>query len=116
MDLTLAFLVADHRRNESSSRDSIREMTDLTIGVPDLPLFAERIQAFLPDARVMVLDSAREHLERTDGEIDAFVLSAEEGSAWSLLYPQFSVAVPQPDVVRIPVAFPLKPGDVNRSA
>jgi len=111
LDLTLAFLVADHRRNEFSSRDSIKAMTDLTVGVADLPFFAGRIQAYVPGARVVELGSPQAFFERTDDEIDAFVYSAEAGSAWSLMYPQFSVAVPQPDVIRIPVAFPLKPGD-----
>ncbi|MBW2552497.1 MAG: sodium:dicarboxylate symporter, partial [Deltaproteobacteria bacterium] len=33
------------------------------------------------------------------------------GSAWTLAYPQYSVVVPQPDVVRVPVAFPMRAGD-----
>jgi ABC-type amino acid transport substrate-binding protein len=39
------------------------------------------------------------------------VFSAERGSAWTLAYPQYSVVVPQPDVVRVPVAFPMRAGD-----
>ena len=111
MDLTLAFLVPDHRRNDFSSRDSVRALPDLTVGVPDLPHFSERVQGYLPNAELVVLESPQIFLEHEDGAIDAMVFSAEAGSAWSLLYPQFSVVVPQPDVVRLPVAFPLKPGD-----
>jgi hypothetical protein len=39
------------------------------------------------------------------------VFSAERGSAWTLAYPQYSVVVPQPDVVRVPVAFPMRARD-----
>ena len=39
------------------------------------------------------------------------VFSAERGSAWTLAYPQYSVVVPQPNVVRVPVAFPMRAGD-----
>jgi hypothetical protein len=35
------------------------------------------------------------------------LLPAEHASAWTLLYPQYTVVVPQPDPVRIPTAFGL---------
>ena len=31
-------------------------------------------------------------------------MSAERGSTWTLIYPEFSVAIPQPDVLAIPVS------------
>jgi hypothetical protein len=37
--------------------------------------------------------------------------SAEAGSAWTLVYPNFSIAVPQPDVISIPMAYPVGLGD-----
>jgi proton glutamate symport protein len=43
--------------------------------------------------------------------IDVMVYSVERGSAWTLAYPHFSVAVPQPGVIRVPDAFPLRRGD-----
>jgi hypothetical protein len=41
------------------------------------------------------------------------VFSAERGSAWTLAYPHYSVVVPQPDLVRVPVASPLQSTDTN---
>ena len=38
---------------------------------------------------------------------DAVVLPAERGSVLTLLNPQWTVVVPQPDIVKIPIAFPL---------
>ena len=37
--------------------------------------------------------------------------SAEAGSAWTLLYPAYTVAIPQPDVLAVPLAYPMAPGD-----
>jgi hypothetical protein len=37
-------------------------------------------------------------------------MPAEGASAWTLLHPQFTVAVPQPDPVKIPTAFGLPLG------
>jgi len=33
--------------------------------------------------------------------------TAEGGSAWTLVYPEFSVAVPLPDPVKVPLAYPV---------
>jgi ABC-type amino acid transport substrate-binding protein len=111
MDDTLALIVPDHRRNEFTSSDSVRTMTDLTVAVPDLPGFIERVGSHLPKAKFVVLASHRAFFEQEDDAIDVMLLSAERGSAWTLTYPQFSVVVPQPEVIRVPVAFPLREGD-----
>jgi ABC-type amino acid transport substrate-binding protein len=111
MDDTLAFIVPDHRRNEFTSSHSVQRMTDLTVAVPDLPGFIERVGSHLPKAKFVVLASHRAFFEQEDDAIDIMVLSAERGSAWTLTYPQFSVVVPQPEVIRVPLAFPLGPGD-----
>jgi hypothetical protein len=39
------------------------------------------------------------------------VFSAEAGSAWSLRYPAYTVVIPQPDVLKAPMAYPLAQGD-----
>jgi ABC-type amino acid transport substrate-binding protein len=45
------------------------------------------------------------------GRTDALVLTAERGSAWSLLYPRFSVIVPQPQIMTIPLAYAVRSDD-----
>jgi len=44
-------------------------------------------------------------------DVDAIAITAERGAAWSLLYPKYSVVVPQPDVIRLPLAYPVARGD-----
>ena len=39
------------------------------------------------------------------------LFTAEAGSAWTLLYPKYSVAVPKPDVVHVPMAYALPEGE-----
>ena len=34
-------------------------------------------------------------------------MPAERGSAWTLQYPQFSVVVPEPGIVKVPLAYPI---------
>ena len=40
-------------------------------------------------------------------DADAIALPAERGSAWTLRYPQYSVVVPAPGAIQIPLAFAL---------
>jgi Na+/H+-dicarboxylate symporter/ABC-type amino acid transport substrate-binding protein len=114
LDEHLAFVVEDHRRAEFTTLDAIRSRRNLRLAVPDIPYYVEKLRMLLPDATVVVL-SSREDVEaffRTGpGEVDALVLTAERGSAWSLLYPRFSVSVPHPQVLTIPLAYPVSDRD-----
>jgi hypothetical protein len=57
----------------------------------------------LLDAELVVIDSPRDFFKAPDGEFDALVYAAEPGSAWTLIYPRFAVAVPHPDLLRVPL-------------
>ena len=37
----------------------------------------------------------------------ALLLSAERGSFWTLLHPAYSVVVPRPNLIEVPVAYPV---------
>jgi ABC-type amino acid transport substrate-binding protein len=111
LDQTLGFLVQDHRREDFSSRQAIRRLESPRIGVLDIPYYMDKLRRYLPDAEVVKLSSPREFLRDESGEFDAMLYSAESGSAWSLVYPQFSVAIPHPDVVSAPLAYPVARGE-----
>jgi Na+/H+-dicarboxylate symporter len=111
LDQTLGFLVADHRREDFSSSEAVQQLESPRIGVLDIPYFVNKLRRYLPDAEVVKLSSPRDFLRDESGELDAMLYSAESGSAWSLVYPQFSVAIPHPDVVSAPLAYPVARGE-----
>jgi Na+/H+-dicarboxylate symporter/ABC-type amino acid transport substrate-binding protein len=111
MDATLAFVVQDHRLEEFSSREAIRRLAAPRIGVLDVPYYVNKVHRVLPQATIVQLNSITEFFDGKGGELDAFLYSAEAGSAWSLLYPAYTVAIPQPGVLKGPVAYPLPHGD-----
>ena len=45
--------------------------------------------------------------------LDAAVASAQRGSAWSLIHPEFSVSVPEPVVLTVPLAYPVARRDAQ---
>ena len=110
-DATLAFVVPDHRLEDFSSRDTLRHLKAPRIGVLNVPYYVDKVHRFLPQATIVQLNSITEFFEGKGEALDAFLYSAEAGSAWTLLHPAYTVAIPQPGVLKGPVAYPLPRGD-----
>jgi ABC-type amino acid transport substrate-binding protein len=115
MDATLAFVVRDHRRGEFGSRDKVQALPHPRIAVMRLPYYIGLLRRYLPNAEVAVLDSPRAFFTAEEGKYDALLYTAESGSGWTLVYPDFSVVIPQPDVVAVPLAYalPRQAGDLG---
>jgi proton glutamate symport protein len=111
LDETLAFVVADHLREGFATWASIREQRGLRLGVPPLPHLVEAIHRQVPGAEIVTFVSPSSMLAEAGPSVHAFVLTAERGSAWTLLHPDFTVVVPQPHPVRVPLAYPIARSD-----
>jgi Na+/H+-dicarboxylate symporter/ABC-type amino acid transport substrate-binding protein len=112
IDLTLGFLVPDHQRHQYSNLDAIRARKDLTLGVVQSdPAFTRQVKRVLPQTEIVEMQSPRPFLKGERPELDAVVYSAEGGSAWTLIYPNYSIVVPQDVQVKVPMAYPLPKGD-----
>jgi Na+/H+-dicarboxylate symporter/ABC-type amino acid transport substrate-binding protein len=111
IDETLAFVVKDHLRSRFETWASIEEIRDITIGVPPLPYYEQALKARLPGVRMREYDLTQDPLSDSEG-FDAIAMPAERGSVMTLLNPRWTVVVPQPDLIKIPLAFPLASGDL----
>jgi ABC-type amino acid transport substrate-binding protein len=111
MDVTMAFVVKDYSLEEFSTWEALRHLKAPHIGVLNVPYYTSKVHQFLPQATLVPFNSITEFFEGKGEEIDAFLYTAEAGSAWSLLYPAYTVAIPQPGVLKVPVAYPLPRGD-----
>ena len=112
MDMTIAFIVEDHRRDQFTSWDSIDRLDPLKIGVPTKArYYLSLIESFLPQATVVSLRTPRDFFTTGYKELDAMAFVAEAGSAWTLVFPQFSVAVPLPKPVAVPIAYVMPRGE-----
>ncbi len=112
VDETLAFIVRDDVRNEFSSAKTLQGLESPRIAVPDsVPYYADMLRRYLPNAEVVELESPRTFLRGALPDVDAMLYGAEAGSSWCLIYPEFSVVVPLPDIVSVPIAYPLAADD-----
>jgi len=110
MELTVAFVVQDHRRAEFSSREALKELKAPKLAVLDVPYFISFVRERLPKAELVTVNSAEEFFQPKGKTFDGFVYSAEGGSAWSLLYPEYAVVVPPPQIA-LPVSYAMARGD-----
>lgn len=116
IDLSLGLLVRDHRRKEFSTMDQVRHFKGLKLGVVQGDeAFDRRIKIALPDAELIDIVSPRKFLRGQQEELDAVVYSAEGGSAWTLIYPDYNIVVPQSLNARVPMGYPLPADDVEWS-
>jgi Na+/H+-dicarboxylate symporter len=113
MDASISLVVRDHRRREFSSWEAVRQRQDLKLAVVDVPFLVTRVEKLLPNAQVERIEAPTEFLSAAKDRFDAMLYSAEAGSAWTLLFPRYSVVVPEPNVISIPVVFVL-PADTTR--
>ena len=105
LDETVALVMADHRRDEFTRWATIGTRGPLTIAVPDLPYYVSKLRALLPGATITITHDVAAWFAAPD--TDALALPAERGSAWTLRYPAFSVVVPGPDPIKVPLAYPI---------
>jgi ABC-type amino acid transport substrate-binding protein len=110
LDETAAFVVRDHLRGRFESWSSIQGATDLSIGIPAAPYYERLLSARLPGLTMKTFATDADPLDDRAG-FDAVALPAERGSVLTLLNPKWTVVVPSPGVIKVPLAFPLPDHD-----
>jgi Na+/H+-dicarboxylate symporter len=106
LDETAAFVVRDHLRGRFETWSSIQEATDLSIGIPQVPYYERLLRARLPGLPMRTFPINQDPLADGAG-FDAVAMPAERGSVLTLLNPKWTVVVPSPGLIKIPLAFPL---------
>ena len=95
MNMTTALVVEDHRRNKFKSWRAIDKKLNARVGVVGERL-AKNVKRYLPNTEIVLLETYSDFFTDNPKGVDALVISAEAGSAWTILYPAYSVVVPEP--------------------
>jgi len=104
---TLGLVVRDYERNRYDSNEELRAIESMKVAAINLPYYSKFLNRYLPQVDVVPLQSPRQFFKAEPGEYDALLYIAEAASAWTLIYTDFSVVVPKPRTVSVPVAYSL---------
>jgi Na+/H+-dicarboxylate symporter/ABC-type amino acid transport substrate-binding protein len=108
--MTAAIIVRDHRREEFTQRMARGDFRGIRLAATRSGDVEKLGAAVLPGAEWVRVPSLRHFFESEGREADGLVFTAEGGSAWSLLYPHFSV-VPIRPLYRVPGGYPVAQGN-----
>jgi Na+/H+-dicarboxylate symporter len=116
LDSTLGLVVRDELRDDFGSAARLAGRSPVTIALPgDLPAMQDRLREQLSgvDLQFVALSSPKDFFEGRAPQVDAFAMLAEAGAAWSILYPAYSVVVPQPGAIAAPIGVGMRRGDAE---
>ena len=111
MNVNLAFVSADSQRNQFTSLGQLGTGDGLVLGIEKGSYFSRYVRQLLPNARMVELWSESQFFEGPPEHMDALVTTAEGGSAWTLIHPEFAVIDPRDDTASASIAFLLARSD-----
>jgi len=111
LELTPALVVPDYIRNEVDTIDELLHAKSLSFAIINDPTIVRLVNRRLPNAKTIELPRVPDFFESEPPPADALVISAEAGSAWTLIHPRFEVVLPFPRDVLWPLGYAVAPGD-----
>ncbi|KPJ78559.1 MAG: hypothetical protein AMJ54_02750 [Deltaproteobacteria bacterium SG8_13] len=111
VNVSVSLVVRDHRKNEFATLEKIRQMKHFVVSVVKDSSLRAALEGAFPSSQVVMIDTPRDFFEGNVPNLDALLISAEAGSAWSLLYPRFQAVIPKPARLQIPLAYPVAMND-----
>lgn len=115
----LSVIVKDHRRDDFSSLERIMELRELTIAYPGpLEYIKPAVDESLAGMNIewRMIERYEEFFEQPGDAIDALVVEAEIGTAWTLLHPEYTVVIPESSRLTVPLGFAVEKGEHDFAA
>ena len=120
LDVSMGFVVHDYRIRSFKTFRSMRELQTLRIGFVDHSRdFIKRIEARLPNAEFVEIPNNKDFFQpeatntKRDLDLDALLISAESGSAYTIQYPDYQVVVPDRKTISLPLFYAIANSDVE---
>lgn len=106
MEVTMALVVPDHYEHKFRRLDEMLKLPHIKLAAIKNSYFAALAKKDFPEnIEVVEFDTVDEYFAGRHEEVDGLILSAESGSAWTLLHPQFAVANPLEGRNRVPLYY-----------
>jgi ABC-type amino acid transport substrate-binding protein len=111
VNITQSVIVEDYRRHEFKNWRTIDQKLIARLGVVGEKR-AKDIKRSLPNTDIVLLETYRVFFTDNPKGVDGLLISAEAGSAWTIIYPSYSVVVPEPHIkAHAGLAMPLGDSD-----
>ncbi|WP_286261483.1 cation:dicarboxylate symporter family transporter [Thalassotalea atypica] len=108
---SIALIVKDKRRAEFTHWKDIIENKEMLIGIPETFFYSKSINNYFTQAKAWELSTPRLFFKEKYKEIDGMIFGAAAASAWTLLYPDYTVIMPKPIRPQLDMAFPINKND-----
>jgi ABC-type amino acid transport substrate-binding protein len=119
LDGMLSIVVRDHRRKYFSDPDRLQTLRELTIAYPGpLEYIKGPVEAAVPHIEITwkEIGGYAEFFGQEGESIDALVVQAEIGTAWTLLHPEYTVVVFESNKLNVPAGFAVAQGQQEFAA
>jgi len=113
IELTPALVVPDHFRSEVDTLDELLRAKNIRLGVVNDETVVRLVERRLPTGQAIPIPRVAEFFEAETPPTDGLIISAEAGSAWTLIYPEFQVVLPFRDVTSWPLGYATVQGDAE---
>ena len=113
INIHACIIVPDHLTNEYKKLKDVVEIRNVKLGVltTDTYLLEKARSVFYKADFVQI--SSIDEIKNPDLGLDAILTAAENGAAWTLLNPEFSIVIPEGLRFKQTVAFGIKEGENN---
>jgi ABC-type amino acid transport substrate-binding protein len=116
LELHAALVVPDYRADEFGSIEQIQQMPAVRVGYVDGGVLVRTGRHRFPGIENVAIPSAEHYLREGVAEIDALLTTAETGAIYSMIFPEFSVVVPNGFRVRVPTVVAVAQEETLRQA
>ncbi|QYJ86990.1 cation:dicarboxylase symporter family transporter [Shewanella mesophila] len=104
LKLNLAVATKDHKVNSFKRDQTILAMQDTTIAYVEHSDLIDEAKAYYTNLNFVKIDGYKHFFRQKSDKYDAVVISAEAGSAWTLFFPGYGIALLE-NQVQYPVAY-----------
>lgn len=106
-----AFIVKKERRNEFIDWQTILTKEELVIGIPEMFYSENIVKRYFKLNKAWKISTPRLFFKEEFDHIDGMLFGAATASAWSLLYPEYTVVMPKPIRAPFSMAFAINKND-----
>jgi len=107
----LAFIVKDDRRAEFTIWKELIDREDLIVGIPETFFYKQGVKEGFKNTTAWEISTPRLFFKEEFKHIDGMLFGAAAASAWTLIYPEYTVVVPKPKLPALSMAFPINKDD-----